>query len=269
MFDLHVHTAPCVFPRLADDAATVALYEQAGFSGCVLKGHCEPTTGRAATCDGRFRTSVYGGIVLNASVGGFEPAAVAAALALGARIVWLPTLDAREHQARGLPQPPGREPARLACPPVDGSSEGAIRQILALVADADAVVATGHLSTVECAWIVRAARAGGVRRILLTHPTYVLPAMSPAEVEELCSLGAVAEITWYQLRHGGDAGALAALARKLGPERCVLSSDAGQPDSPAPPAALKELVERLVAAGLDEQQAQAMASETPERLISL
>lgn len=267
MFDLHVHTAPCVFPRLADDLATVALYERAGFSGCVLKGHCEPTAGRAAACDARFRPAVYGGIVLNAAVGGLNPDAVAAALALGARVVWLPTLDAREHRARRLPLPPGHTAGALACPPLDGSSEAALRRIFALVADADAVLSTGHFSTAECGWVVRSAHEAGVRRILLQHPTFAVPGMSAAEVEELCELGAVAEITAYQLLHGAEPGPLAALAQSLGPERCVLSSDAGQPDSPEPPAALELLVERLVAAGLDAGAAGAMASETPERLI--
>ena len=268
MFDLHVHSAPCVLPRLADDRTTTGWYDDAGFSGCVLKGHYEPTAGRAAAAGKDRRVAVYGGVVLNQPVGGLNPAAVEVAIALGARVVWMPTLDARAHRDSALPLPPVAARAALAVPPADGASEEAARAIVRLVAEADAVLATGHLSAAECAWLVEAAREEGVRRVVLTHPTFVVPAMTAAEVLALCELGAVAEITAYQLLHGADAGALAALAGELGPERCVLSSDAGQPDSPPPPEALAFLVERLVAAGLDAPAAEAMASETPERLVT-
>lgn len=131
------------------------------------------------------------------------------------------------------------------------------------------MIATGHLGAAECGWLVRRARERGVRRVLLTHATYLVPALSPAQVEELCELGAVAEITAFQILHGGaEPSELAALAARLGPERCVLSSDAGQPDSPAPPDALLLLAERLVGAGLDRGAAEAMASATPERLVA-
>lgn len=268
LFDLHVHSAPCVFPRLADDLGTVRLYGRAGFSGCVLKGHVEPTAGRAEACAAASGLQVYGGLVLNASAGGLNPSAVTAALALGARVVWLPTLDARHHTAAGLPQPPGRTGGTLACPPADWGTEVSLNEIFALVAEADAVLATGHVSAAECGWVVDTAHRAGVRKILLTHPTFVVPGVGSAEVEQLCALGAIAEVTWYGLEHGGNAAALAELATTLGPERCVLSSDAGQPESPDPPTALELLVEQLVSAGLDPSVARAMASDTPEGLVT-
>lgn len=267
MFDLHVHSAPCVLPRRADDAATVGWYEEAGFSGCVLKGHFEPTAGRAAAAGAGRQVAVYGGIVLNAAVGGFNAAAVDAALALGARVVWMPTLDAGEHRARKLPSSPLAPRAALAVPPVDAAAEPAVSEILLLLAEADAVLATGHLSGRECRWLVREARAAGVSRILLTHPTFAVPGLEAAEVRELCDAGAIAEITAYQILRGADPEPLAALASELGPERCVLSSDVGQPDSPPAPEALALLVERLVGCGLDPGAATAMASETPQGLV--
>ncbi len=55
------------------------LFAEAGFSGCVLKGHCEPTAGRAAAAGAGSGIVVLGGIVLNHAVGGINPAAVTAA----------------------------------------------------------------------------------------------------------------------------------------------------------------------------------------------
>jgi hypothetical protein len=60
---------------------------------------------------------------------------------------------------------------------------------------------------------------------------------------------------------------LAEFVRRAGYERVVLSSDAGQPDSPPPPEALIRLVDELAAAGLDRSALLACASEIPERLV--
>jgi hypothetical protein len=83
--------------------------------------------------------------------------------------------------------------------PLDESSASAAREILNLVADADAVLATGHLSGDECAWLLSEARHHGVTRMPLTHPAYTVPGLSPARIRELADFGAKVEITAYQL----------------------------------------------------------------------
>lgn len=275
MFDTHVHAGPCVVERLLDDVDTVAAYEAAGFTGCVLKGHCESTVGRAAAAGKGRAIAVYGGIVLNHVVGGLNPAAVAASLSLGARVVWLPTVDARAHRAARLTHPPSCTPAlgegpSLAAPPLDLSAAEPLRTIFALIAEADAVLATGHLGAQELDWVVGEAFAAGVRRVLLTHPSFTVPDLSVAQTRALCAQGAVAEITAYQLLHqpGCDAARLAAFIRAVGPEHCLLSSDAGQPSSPPAPHALQVLVDALAAEGLDPGALRAMSGEIPAALVS-
>lgn len=275
VFDIHVHSAPCLFPRRAGDVETVEEYERAGFAGCVLKGHFEPTVGRAAAAGVGRALDVVGGIVLNEAVGGLNPHAVATALALGARVVWMPTLDSRAHRRAGLPVSHLAEPGSpgrsgLAVPPQDRSTEEVVRRILALIAEADAVVATGHLAGDEASWLVRAARQAGAGRILLTHPSFTVPGLTASATRELVELGAFAEITAYQLLHqpGWDAARLAALVRELPADRCVLSSDGGQLDSPPAPDALARLVDALAQEGLDRKALDAMCSEIPARLVS-
>lgn len=274
MFDLHVHPAPDVWQRYDDDIGIVRLYEQAGFTGCVLKSHYDNTAGRAQAAGHGLRLRVYGALALNQQVGGLNPAAVAAALAFGARIIWMPTTDAHSQQTAGLPRLcatlPQLATTTYAIPPVDWTTETAVRQIVALIAEADAVLATGHLSTTETTWLLPVARAGGVRRLLITHPGYTVPAMSAAEAAALTEHGAYAEITAYQLLHqpGCDATQLAAFARTIGYDRLILSSDAGQPDSPAPPQALQQLIDALAAQGLDRSALEASASDMPERLVT-
>jgi len=275
MFDVHVHAGPCVVERAADDLDTVATYEAAGFDGCVLKGHCEPTVGRAAAAGKGRDLAVHGGIVLNATVGGFNPVAVAAALSMGGRVVWLPTVDARAHHASGLDHPPSCAPALprgpgYAAPPVDPSGTAALRTVFGLIADADAVLATGHLGADETAWVVAEARRCGVRRLLLTHPSFTVPGLSAAATRGLTDQGAVAEITAYQWLHqaGMDAPALASFIREVGYPHCLLSSDVGQPTSPSAPQALADLIEVLAAEGLDRGALRAMASEIPAALVT-
>lgn len=275
MFDLHVHGAPDVGPRWGSDIDIANAYVRAGFSGCVFKGHYESTVGRAALVAQAFgELRVYGGIALNQHVGGFNPAAVASALAEGARVVWMPTADAHTQRTAGLPRLCGQRPElseeTYAAPPVDPSTEEPIRLILAQIADADAVLATGHLSGSEVRWLVAAARSAGVRRILLTHPSYTVPDMAAAEVAELADTGVHVEVTSYQLRHqpGMTAAKLAEFCAAIPIERLVLSSDAGQVDSPPPPDALAELVDVLAAAGLDRAGLVAAAGEIPERLVA-
>jgi Family of unknown function (DUF6282) len=137
-------------------------------------------------------------------------------------------------------------------------------------AEADAVLATGHLSTPEIAWLLPVARAAGVRRLLLTHPSWTVPAMAAADAAELAGDDALIEITAFQLLHqpGMTAATLARFARTAGIHRIILSSDAGQPDSPPPPDALSQLVEALGDEGLDRGELRESASGRPEQLVT-
>jgi hypothetical protein len=274
MFDLHVHAAPDITPRLGDDRQVLSWYAEAGFTGCVLKAHYDATMGRAAAASAGLALRAYGGLALNQQVGGTNPAAVAAALAMGARVIWMPTADAHTQHAVGplrlcvrRPELPG---TTYAIPPVDWSAGPRVRQILELVAEADAVLATGHLSVPETAWLLGEARRANISRLLLTHPSYTVPAMTPAQAAELTMQGAYAEITANQLlcQPGCDAARLAAFITAVGYDHVVLSSDAGQPENPTPPDALRLLIDALAAEGLDRQALLACASEIPERLVS-
>lgn len=275
VFDLHVHTAPDVWNRYGDDVEVLHLYEQAAFTGCVLKSHYDTTAGRARAAAHGLRLRAYGGLSLNQQAGGLNPAAVAAALAMDARIIWMPTADARSQHQADLPRlcrvRPQLATTTYAIPPTDWSTEPRVRQILEMIAASDAVLATGHLSTAEVGWLLPVARAFGLRRLLLTHPSYTVPAMSAAEAAELTAQGAYAEVTSFQLMHqpGCDAAELAAFIRTVGYDRIILSSDAGQPDSLPPPQALHYLIDALAAEGLDRRALLASASDIPEGLVTL
>lgn len=273
MFDSHVHAAPDVLPRIADDAAIGRSFDTSGFTGFVLKAHYESTVGRAYAVAAATGLAVYGGIALNQHVGGLNPAAVAATLGAGGRVVWMPTADAHTQRAAGLPALCLHEPRlgthTYAIPPVDPSTHNAVDLILDLVADHDAVLATGHLSDAECRWLGVRSHERGVRRLLFTHPSYTVPAIDPAGVRVLAEQGGYIEITAYQLLHqpGCTPSFLARVAEAAG-ERLVLSSDTGQPESPMPPEALLMLIEALAGEGLDRGWLTTAAGETPHALFA-
>jgi len=271
VFDSHVHAAPDVLERSGDDAAVGRSYALADFDGFVLKAHYESTVGRAHALSAATGRTVLGGLALNQHVGGLNPAAVAAALMAGGRVVWMPTADAHTQAAAGLFRLCDLEPRlptqTYAVPPVDPSATQAVEAILALVADHDAVLATGHLGEAECRWLAERAAAYGVR-LLLTHPSYTVPAIEPSGVRALVAAGGHAEITAFQLLHQpGCTPALLARVAEAAGSRLVLSSDVGQPDSPMPPEALAMLVDALAAEGLDRGWLRAAASTTPAELF--
>lgn len=105
---------------------------------------------------------------------------------------------------------------------------------------------------------------------MLTHPGYTVPAMEAHDAARIAALGACVEVTAYQLLHqpGWGAARLAAYIRAVGYEHLVLTSDAGQPDSPPGPEALVLLVDMLASEGLDRGALEACASEIPSSLIS-
>lgn len=273
MFDSHVHAAPDIVNRIGDDIKVATAYEQADFSGFVLKAHYESTVGRAHHVAELTGCTVYGGIALNQHTGGVNPSAVAATLSAGGRVVWMPTADAHTQRAAGLPRLCDHEPRldahAYAIPPVDPRMAETADLVLALIADHDAVLATGHLSGPECRWLSERAVSFGITRLIFTHPSYTVPGLDPAAVDALVETGGHAEITAYQLLHqpGCTPARLARVAEAAG-DRLILSSDAGQPDSPSPPEALSLLVDALAAEGLDRGWLEAAASTTPMSLFA-
>src|SRR4029078_188002 len=77
------------------------------------------------------------------------PAAVAVALRLGARIVWLPTLSSRQDYDSGIGPQLGLPGPGISVADPEGELLPETREVLALVLDHDAVLATGHVSAAE------------------------------------------------------------------------------------------------------------------------
>ena len=104
VIDFHTHAGPDSRPREMDDIEAALQFKEAGLRGMVLKNHFTMTGDRAALAmaqvDG---LEIFGGVVLNRSVGGINPEMVRQMVAFeGGRgkVVWLPTFDAEHNEYR-------------------------------------------------------------------------------------------------------------------------------------------------------------------------
>src|SRR3954467_636867 len=146
--DLHCHFGPDPHRARSVDAFEAAREAAAaGHRAIVLKSHDSPTASLAWAVqrDVGDTISVFGGICCDREVGGMNPAAVEVALGLGARIVWLPTLSSGEDFDNGVAEQLGIPGPGIRVVDADGELTAATKEILELVADHDAILATGHV----------------------------------------------------------------------------------------------------------------------------
>jgi hypothetical protein len=272
--DLHCHFGPDAHRARSVDAFEAAREAaDAGHRALVLKSHDFPTAALAwavqREVDG---IAVYGGICCDREVGGVNPAAVEVALQLGAKIVWLPTLSSRQDFANGVAAQLGIPGPGLVVTDADDALLPETLEVLALVREHGAVLATGHVSAAEHYAVVREhARAAPV---LVTHATEDLagPKLDAAQCRELAELGA-----WIELCAMTCIGALAtktvadmvATIGAVGVGRVTLGTDFGQAVNPHPAPGLQTYADALYGEGLTEDQIRTMACENPSRLLGL
>ncbi len=277
--DLHIHAAPDILPRKLDDLALARQALEAGMRTIALKSHFEPTAGRARLATDATGMAVIGGVALNWPVGGLNHHAVEYALAMGARIVWLPTAHAAQFLSERRHAPllsgaAGRLSRGITLLNRNNRLVQAMPRILSLVAEHDAILATGHVSVAEARAVIRQAAAQGVGRILVTHPLASFVGYSVAEMKEMLDLGAsYLEITYAEttpvMARPVPVTVLADAVRAVGPSHCIMSTDCGQSVNPPPVVAMARFMRDMTECGFSEQAIRAMTVDNPARLLGL
>src|SRR5258707_6564097 len=101
VIDIHVHSDPDSVPRSIDAIDLARLAKTRGMGGLVLKNHYEPTASLAYVVRKEVPgIEIFGGIDLNRTVGGINPAAVERMTMVKGgwgRFVWMPTFDAENQ----------------------------------------------------------------------------------------------------------------------------------------------------------------------------
>ncbi len=284
-YDLQVHVYPDVIKRRIDDVGLAQEFLARGLKGFVLKSHYMSTAERAKVVTRAVPgIEAHGAITLNHAVGGLNPVAVEIAGRSGAKIVWMPTVDAENETAGRIGGPDKKLPfwaeiqrelaaMGISPPPLtvlDGSGNvnERARRVMELIANHDMILATGHLGRKEIFALVRAAREIKVRKVLVTHAEFPSQNLTAEEQMELAQLGAWIEHCFTTMYTGKAPWEVVIDSiRKVGPDRCVLSTDLGQTINPPVAEGFAMFAQKLLDAGFSVAEIRRMAVENPGGLI--
>lgn len=278
--DMHVHSHPDLFPRLTDDLEVAIAARDAGMRGIVYKCHHESTVTRAYYTRSLVPgLEVYGGIVLNSYVGYVNPAAVEAALRLGGKVVWMPSTDAGYHaQILGSTGTYGNQTGGLQSTQgywifdENDDIKSEVVEVLRLIAQHNAVLATCHLSPREIVALVERAKVENVQKIVITHPYYKVPDLDLETLRHLTSMGAIAEFIYTGVSPfwlDTTVDRIAQTIGDVGASSCMLVSDSGQRHNPVSPEALRLFSQMLFEKGISPKDITTMIRDNPVSLLDL
>jgi len=268
--DIHAHTDPDSRQRSIDAIDLARMAKAKGMRGLVLKNHYESTAAQAYLVRKEVPgLEVFGGIDLNLTVGGINPAAVEHMVQMKGglgRVVWMPTFDA-ENQVRF-----SKENRPFVSVVKNGRLVPEAQQVIALAAKHNLLLETGHSSAEEGLMIVREAHRQGVQHIVVTHAMKGPVHMTIPQMQEAAREGA-----FIELDYGGLVGTnpefriddYVKAIRQVGPKSCILSSDLGQPGNPLHPDGLAAFYEALRKQGFSQADVDLMAKTNPARALGL
>ena len=279
LMDTHVHAAPDVFGRSMDDEEMAILYKERGLEGLVLKNHVATTADRAWFARKHVQgLKVFGGIVLNAAVGGINPDAVNWMWRMQGgygRVVWFPTFDADNHVKHFKDAPEG-----IKVVSTDGKVLPAVRDVLKIAAEQKLVVHTGHLSPTEALAVIEAGRDMGIDRMVVTHAQFEVVNMSVDQMKkaasmgaklELCAMGTLmgptAQLAWMRHWRLVKIEETAAAIKEVGAPNFILATDLGQTGNPTPADGLQLFVTDLLKAGVSKDEIMKMGREVTGQLL--
>lgn len=274
VIDMHIHSAPDIRKRRMNDLEIMEAAVERNIRAVVIKSHQVPTVDRAALvnmiCAKKYPASdftMYGGVTLNRSMGGINPWAVEAALKLGAKIVWLPTITSENHcRKEGWSDP-------VICTQ-NGKVVEPMKDVFHMIRDYDVVLATGHISAKECFLVTEAARDAGVSKIVITHPEFHIVGLSLEQQEKMVRDYDVLLEREYAQPVGGGAYKKnlpenVEAMRRIGVEHFIVSTDGGQMQNPKWYHTIEEYINYLYDAGFTKEEIDTMTKVNPAKLLGI
>lgn len=275
VIDLHVHSDPDirVRQRSLDDFETVSKFNEVGARAVLLKNHFMPTADRAYLARKVVPgIEVFGGVCLNKAVGGLNPDAIRAMSQVKGgygKMVWFPTFDA-EEQLRRFP----RNEAFVRTTDEGGELLPEARACLAVCAEENLAVSTGHIAPHEALAVFREARSLGIKKLLVTHALSDPARFTVEQMQEVINAGGMIEHVFLSTlaTSGPDPVPIARYVeaiKAVGAEHAVLSTDLGQAENPIHPLGLKVFIMELMKAGVTQAEIDLMTRVNPARLLDL
>lgn len=279
VIDMHVHTNPDLRTRAYDDFELCDAAVKVGARANVIKTHMGDTSCRAALVNhynqivhGENDYTMFGSIVMNSCVGGINPVAVENALKLGAKVVWLPTMSARNHLLKL-----GKPTDGCVDVVLEGKVVPEMEQIFALVNKYDAVLGTGHIGVEEIFIVVKAAREAGVKKIVVTHPEWWIVDMNEEQQLKIVQEYDILLERCYAQNKGVGAGngylsnlpGNLEIIKKVGYKNVLVSTDGGQVENPHWELAMHEYMQYLYDHGIPEEEIRYMTHDLPCWLLGI
>ena len=266
VIDMHIHTNPDVRVRRLSDIELAQEAKRVGAKAIVIKSHVVPTMDRAAIAEEAVPgVRVFGGLVLNPPIGGFNKEAVSIALRMGAKEIWLPTsysANDQRHQGKSG----GLEAVE------DGKVVSALVDIFKMIAKSDVILGTGHLSAFDCRVVVEEAKKQGIQKIIVTHPEWTTVNMPIEDQIELSKYGVFFERCYarnidgkYQTNFKINLMSI----EKVGYDTTIIATDGGQTENPMWSVALGEYLRFLLDAGVSKQMLDMMTKYYPSKLLGI
>lgn len=283
LVDMHIHGTPSVAPRI-ETWEYLQEMDRAGYRAVGLKEHFIATTGFAWLINhspAGIRTEVVGSLVLNNACGGLNVAAVAAAWAMGARVLYFPTVSAGNHceylktasrfggGSLTLPEQP------IKVLKEDGTLTEKAASIVEFVKNKpELTLSMGHLGADEIDVLLPYALSAGVEKVVVDHPYFIIGA-SVAQVKRWSGLGAYINFTCSSLEGIGKNGRvplelLGETLKAVPGDRLLVSTDFGQPYNGSPVEGMRRMIEILLKElKVPEKRVMDMTHRIPARLLSL
>ena len=274
VIDIHVHSDPDSLPRSIDAIDLAKLAKQRGMRGLVLKNHYESTAALAYVVRKEVPgIEIFGGIDLNRSVGGINPAAIERMVLMKGgwgKVVWMPTFD-NENQVKA-----SKENRPFVSVSKNGRLLPEVMEVIQLVAKHQLTLETGHSSAADGLLIVQAARQAGVQHVVVTHAMSDPISMTIPQMQQAAREGAYIEFVYGATipPNNGTPARLkmsdyAKAIRAVGPQSCILSSDLGQPGRPLHPDGLAQFYQALRKEGISQADIDLMSKTNPARALGL
>ena len=282
ILDIHVHAGPSVANRQVDAADMLKEAVVAGYRGFLVKDHYFPSCMGVKMvqehCDAQ-GVEIYSSMCLNNSMGLFNLMALDAAINMGAKIIYFPTVSSKNHIDHHKGNFVGSGKMSVPETPVvyvdeNGVMDPAAVECLKLIAEKDVVLGTGHGTAWEIDHLVEKALEVGVKRILVNHPQFHIGA-SYEQMTKWAKLGAYIEMNVWVFTSGSKLGSLddqviADMLKAVPLEQMILDSDMGQNGNGSPVEGMYRFIRLLMDKfGLSEEDINLIAKTNPAKLLGV
>lgn len=286
VIDIHVHAGPSVAKRKVDAGDMLKDAQEKGYRAFVSKDHYFPTimgTDMVTKFLGNGNCQAYGCIVLNNSVGGINIYAVDAACAMGAKIVFMPTVSALNHINHHTKKKfVGAGKMKIEEKPIyyldeQGKLKPEVLEVLEYLAKYHPEVAlgTGHGTVAEIDKLIDKAVELGLKKILVNHPFFNIDAAIEdtvrwADKGAMIELNAVVFNDVEPAAHHLPFDIVKEVYDRVGYKRIIVDSDMGQAVYMSPVEGLQKFAELIMEkCGAGEEEMKVMMHDNPAWLIGL